>query len=213
MEIIYNDTLTEEMKSYINRSKYLSMSPRHRKIYRCKISELISEMSRVEIGHECGCITTERTIGFSDPYTSKLCDTHLKEVRYDIWIDERMQEIDEHVYEIRARYYAKFVKRSKDMSKHIVPIKYMYETLNITNSISYISGKQAEDFIVHKIGHRWHCCSNRVDLYADILIKEDKVCSKARRILMEKYEISTSYMYDSRRFLRPRYAERVRYIP
>lgn len=212
MDIVYDNTLTREMKSYMNRDKYLSMSPHHQRIYKCKIVELISAMARVEITEECGCIINESTRSYAEKYTSKLCDIHLKETKYHLWVYKKMSEIDDHIYEIRERYYVKFVKRSNGMDKNIVPIKYMYENLNIPKVISSISTKQAEDFIVHKNGNRWYCCSNRVDLYADILVKENKVCEKVRRTRMEEHGISLEENTRGK-FLQPKYTPHTRYIP
>ena len=116
MEI--TDNLTLEMKSYMNRDKYLTMEPRHRRIYRCKINELISELSRIDIKETCGCITNKPMRSYDKPsYTSKFCDEHMKEFRYNLWLYEKMRDMDDHIYEIRKRYYVKFVKRSNGMDK------------------------------------------------------------------------------------------------
>lgn len=212
--IISDENLTDEMKSYMNRNKYLSMDARHRKIYRCKIKELIGEISRIKITKECGCIFSMPTRPYNNvSYVSEMCESHVKEMRRNVWLRERLQEIDEHIYEIRERYYAKFKKRSRNMDESIVRIKYMYETLNIPRKIDAISDDMREDFIVHKIGPFWHCCSNRVDLYANILEKEDKVCAKARRKYIESKGWSVEEIDEMCKKMGLGYLERKRYIP
>ena len=213
--VIFNDCLTDEMRSYMNRDKYSSMDAHQRKIYRCKIKDLICELSRMEVSVECGCILSKPIRTFiNESYASRTCERHIKEMHYQLWATERVSKIDHHLYQIRERYYVKFKKRSCGLDERLVPIKYMYENLKIYPKIEMINNNMRKDFIVHKIGHRWYCCANRVDLYNGILRKEDKVCEKARRKIIE----NNGWPLDELNKLRDEkkyfgYTERKRYSP